>query len=72
MVKENRADYPSEWAAFIAISNLFDMSPETLRRLGFERPRSMPVLASESHPMSELGSRNSHVRIRICVERMPY
>ncbi len=31
MVMENRADYRSEWAAFIAISNLFGMSPETLR-----------------------------------------
>ncbi len=31
MVKENRADYPSEWASFTAISNLFGMSPETLR-----------------------------------------
>jgi transposase len=31
MVMENRADYPSEWAAFTAISKLFGMSPETLR-----------------------------------------
>jgi transposase len=31
MVKENRADYRSEWAAFTAISKLFGMSPETLR-----------------------------------------
>jgi transposase len=28
---DNRLDYPSEWAAFIAISKLFGMSPETLR-----------------------------------------
>jgi len=31
MVKDNRADYRSEWAAFTAISKLFGMSPETLR-----------------------------------------
>jgi transposase len=31
MVHDNRADYPSEWAAFTAISKLFGMSPETLR-----------------------------------------
>ena len=31
MVVENRPDYPSEWAAFTAISKLFGMSPETLR-----------------------------------------
>ena len=31
MVNDNRADYPSEWAAFTAISKLFGMSPETLR-----------------------------------------
>ena len=31
MVNDNRVDYPSEWAAFIGISKLFGMSPETLR-----------------------------------------
>ncbi|MGH3732946.1 MAG: transposase [Acidimicrobiales bacterium] len=31
MVMNNRQDYPSEWAAFTAISKLFGMSPETLR-----------------------------------------
>ena len=31
MVNDNRQDYPSEWAAFTAISKLFGMSPETLR-----------------------------------------
>jgi transposase len=31
MVLDNRPDYPSEWAAFTAISKLFGMSPETLR-----------------------------------------
>ena len=31
MVNDNRADYPSEWAGFTAISKLFGMSPETLR-----------------------------------------
>ena len=31
MVNDNRADYPSEWAAFTAISKLFGMSSETLR-----------------------------------------
>jgi transposase len=31
MVNDNRADYRSEWAAFIGISKLFGMSPETLR-----------------------------------------
>lgn len=31
MMIENRNDYRSEWAAFIAISKLFGMSPETLR-----------------------------------------
>jgi transposase len=30
-VLDNRPDYPSEWAAFTAISKLFGMSPETLR-----------------------------------------
>ena len=28
---DNRPDYPSEWAAFTAISKLFGMLPETLR-----------------------------------------
>jgi transposase-like protein len=31
MVMDNRADYRSEWAAFIGISKLFGMSPQTLR-----------------------------------------
>ena len=31
MVLDNRPDYPSERAAFTAISKLFGMSPETLR-----------------------------------------
>jgi transposase len=31
MVIENRPDYPSEWAAFMTVSKLFGMSPETLR-----------------------------------------
>ena len=30
MVNDNRVDYPSEWAAFIGISKLFGMTPETL------------------------------------------
>jgi len=31
MVIDSRPDYPSEWAAFTAISKLFGMSAETLR-----------------------------------------
>jgi transposase InsO family protein len=31
MVMDNRSDYPTEWAAFTAISKLLGMSPETLR-----------------------------------------
>jgi transposase len=31
MVIDKREDYSSEWAALTAISNLFGMSPETLR-----------------------------------------
>jgi len=31
MVLDNRPDYPSEWAAFTAISKLLGMTPETLR-----------------------------------------
>ncbi len=31
MVLDNRPDYPSEWAAFPAISKLLGMTPETLR-----------------------------------------
>ena len=31
MAMDNRSDYPSEWAAFTAISKLLGMSPETLR-----------------------------------------
>ena len=31
MAIEKRADYPSEWATFAAVSKLFGMSPETLR-----------------------------------------
>jgi transposase len=31
MMLERREDYKSEWAAFVGISKLFGMSPETLR-----------------------------------------
>ena len=31
MVMDKREDYPSEWAAFTAVSKLFGMCPETLR-----------------------------------------
>jgi hypothetical protein len=38
MVKDNRADYPSEWAAFTAISKLFAYVPGNTQDLGSKDP----------------------------------
>ncbi len=66
MVKDNRADYPSEWAAFTAISNLFGMSPETLRtwvrRTQIDAGSRLGITSDERARLKELERENKDLR----------
>jgi hypothetical protein len=70
MVNDNGQDYRSECAAFTAISSCSAGRGDT--QAWVRKAKSTSVLALGSPPMSELGSRNSNVRIRTCVGPTPY
>ena len=66
MVLDNRPDYPSEWAAFTAISKLFGMSPETVRtwvRKTQVDTGSRPGITSDEHArLKQLERENKGLR----------
>ena len=66
MVKDNRSDYKSEWAAFTAISKLFGMSPETLRawvrRSQIDLGARAGITSDERARLKELERENKDLR----------
>ena len=66
MFIDHRADYPSEWAAFLSIAAKFGMAPETLRtwvrRVQVDQGQRPGLTTDERQKLRELERENRELR----------